>query len=74
MSDNNNGLYDELNKAQSKLMMVRDSCEAMSYAETFHTEAKRLSRSWFEGTAQVCREIIEVMDNVLDVGMKQPEA
>ena len=74
MSNNGNNLHDELEKAQSKLIMVRDSCDAISYAEDFHTRREGLSFAWFEGVSQICREISKTMDTVLNVGVKPPQS
>ena len=73
MSNNGNNLHDDLEKARSKLMTVRESCEAISYAEDFHLDPDRLTFTWFEGVSEICKEIIETMDTVLDVGVKPPQ-
>ena len=73
MSNNSNNLHDELEMARSKLKTIQESCDAISYAEDFHTNPSKMSLTWFEGVSQICKEIIETMDTVLDVGVKSPQ-
>ena len=73
MSNNGNNLHDELEKARSKLKVVQESCDAISYAEDFHLNPNKLTLTWFEGIGLICGEVIETMDDIFDGGLK-PES
>ena len=56
-------LYDQLDDAQAKLIMLRDTAEAVYTGDM----AKEISNIWFGGTCLILGEINSVLNDVLNL-------
>ncbi|NVM20371.1 MAG: hypothetical protein HWN68_01140 [Desulfobacterales bacterium] len=55
-----NGLYDRLDQASAKLIMLRDSCDRIAAHNDLYPRF-----AWYEGTAAICQDVIGLMEEIL---------